>query len=177
MPFTLFNKTVQKIIYNHPDGFIRAECEDGSRRIGSHVILTVPLGVLKARHLSMFEPFLPLSKINAINGLNYGVVDKIYLEFDKPFWNDDWAGFSILWKLEQLKEIQEDPINGDWLDGIVGVYSFNSHQPNVLCFWISGEKARKMEEKNDDDVKAGAEKILRMFLNNWTIPNAKNMAR
>lgn len=141
------------------------------------MICTIPLGVLKERHMSMFEPLLPLSKFKNIDGLTFGTVDKIFLEFDEPFWNSEWGGFSILWKLEQLKEVKEDPINGDWLDGLLGGYIFNTLQPNVLCFWISGPKALNMEQKSDADVKAGVEKILRMFVKQWNIPNAKAMIR
>lgn len=177
IPLINFNKEVLKIVHNQPDGLINIECKDGSSYSADHVICTVSLGVLKERHLNMFEPLLPLWKFNAIDGMMIGTVDKIYLEFDKPFWNDDWDGFSILWKLEHLKEVRADPINGDWLEGLYGFYQANPHQPNVICGWIIGETARHMELKSDDDVKAGAEKILRMFLKHWNIPDAKTMVR
>lgn len=168
---------MRKIVYNQPDGVTKVECGDGSSYSGDHVICTIPLGVLKEHHLSMFEPLLPLSKFNNIDGLMFGTVDKIFLEFDEPFWSSDWGGFSLLWKLQQLKEVQGDAINGDWLDGLVGCYAFNSLQPNVLCFWITGLKAVKMEQKSDADVKTGVEKVLRMFIKRWNIPDAKAMIR
>lgn len=169
---------MKKIIYNQiDDADVRVECEDGTSYSGDHVICTIPLGVLKERHLQMFVPILSLSKHVNIDGLLFGTVDKIYLEFENPFWGADWAGFSILWKLQQLKEVRADPVNGDWLDGLLGCYAFNSQQPNVLCFWITGPKARKMEQKSDADVKTGVEKILRMFIKQWDIPNAKAMIR
>lgn len=91
-----FNKTVNKIKYNQSNGEIKVECEDDSKFSADHVICTVLLGVLEERHLSMFEPQLPLSKFIAIDALDYGTVDKIYLEFEKPFWDANWGGFSIL---------------------------------------------------------------------------------
>lgn len=177
IPLIVFNTEVVKITYNQFDAPIKIECKDGIIYSADHVICTVSLGVLKERHLSMFDPLLPLWKYDSIDGMMIGTVDKIYLEFDKPFWNEDWNGFSILWKLEQLKEVRDDPINGDWLEGLFGFYRFNPLQPNVLCGWIVGEKAQKMEQKSDADVKAGAEKILRMFLNKLDIPDAKIMIR
>ncbi|XP_055297514.1 spermine oxidase-like [Sitodiplosis mosellana] len=176
-PLIEFNKEVWKIAYNQPDGTIKIECKDGSSYSGDHVICTVSLGVLKEHHLNMFEPLLPLWKIDSIEGMMIGALDKIYLEFDKPFWNEDWNGFSLLWKLEQLKEVQADPVNGDWLDGLFSFYRFNPLQPNVICGWIVGKRAQKMELKSDADVKAGAERVLRMFLKQWNIPDAKTMVR
>lgn len=177
LPLTQFNKVVKKIVYNQPDAITKIECEDGSSYSGDHVICTISLGVLKHRHLSMFEPMLPLSKFINIERLSFGTIGKIFVEFEKPFWGPDWAGFSILWKLEQLKEVREDPVNGDWLEGLYGCSTFNSLQPNVLLFWTSGRKAWKMEEKCDEDIKVGIEKILRMFVKQYNIPEIKAMIR
>lgn len=177
IPLIKFNKEVLKIAYNQRDGLIKIKCKDSSSYSADHIICTVSLGVLKERHLNMFEPLLPRWKCNSIDGMMIGTVDKIYLEFEKPFWNEDWEGFSMLWKLEQLKEVREDPVNGDWLEGISGFYTFNILQPNMICGWITGEMARKMEQKGDADVKAGVEKVLRMFLKQISIPDAKAMIR
>jgi polyamine oxidase len=49
------------------------------------VIVTVPLGVLKAGVIS-FRPKLPPRKIQAINNIGVGVVEKVILSFDDPFW-------------------------------------------------------------------------------------------
>lgn len=178
IPFIKFNKEVRKIVYNQPDGSpIKIKCTDGSCYEADHLICTVSLGVLKERHLSMFEPLLPLWKIQTIDGMGFGTIDKIYLEYEKPFWDKDWNGFSILWKFEQLKEIRDDPVNGDWLEGIMGFYPFNPLQPNMIFAWTNGYFAQKMEQKTDKDVKIGVEKILRMFMSQSNIPDAKAMIR
>lgn len=168
---------MQKIVYNQPDGLVRVECKDGSSYSADHVICTVSLGVLKERHLSMFEPLLPRWKFDSIDGMMIGTLDKIYLEFEKPFWSEDWKGSSLLWKLDELKEVRADPVNGDWLEGLFTFYRFNRLQPNMICGWVVGEKAQKMELKSDADVKAGAEKVLRLFLKQWNIPDAKAIVR
>lgn len=54
---------------------------------GSHVLVTVPLGVLKAASIA-FDPPLPASRIEAIAKLGYGHFEKIALRFDHPFWED-----------------------------------------------------------------------------------------
>ena len=49
------------------------------------VIVTVPLGVLKAGTLT-FDPPLSEAKRAAIARLGFGVLDKVVLAFDAPFW-------------------------------------------------------------------------------------------
>jgi len=49
------------------------------------VIVTVPLGVLKAESI-IFEPPLPADKLEAITRLGFGLLNKVALRFDQPFW-------------------------------------------------------------------------------------------
>lgn len=110
-------------------------CEDGTKHNADHLIITVSLGVLKEklvaltirienqyriykninffRQESMFSPQLPEIKQNAINGIGFGTVDKIFLMFSEPFWPQDWTGFSILWDEETLSDMQRR--HGKWL--------------------------------------------------------------
>jgi polyamine oxidase len=63
---------------------------DGSNWECSHVVVTVPLGVLK-RGLPAFSPALPIERTAAIERLGFGTFEKIALRFDEPFWRT--AGF------------------------------------------------------------------------------------
>jgi monoamine oxidase len=54
---------------------------------GSHVVVTVPLGVLRGGGIT-FEPGLPPRKRAAIAGIGFGAVEKVLLVFDEPFWSD-----------------------------------------------------------------------------------------
>ncbi|WP_328356970.1 FAD-dependent oxidoreductase [Mycobacterium sp. NBC_00419] len=60
---------------------------DTSRGVltGDRVIVTVPLGVLKADTIT-FDPPLPEAKRAAVARLGFGVLDKVVLSFDEPFW-------------------------------------------------------------------------------------------
>jgi monoamine oxidase len=53
----------------------------------SHVVVTVPLGVLKARSIE-FEPRLPKPKRRAIRRVGFGAFEKVAMVFDEPFWSD-----------------------------------------------------------------------------------------
>ena len=57
---------------NHPN--VKIECENGERFYADHIICTIPLGVLKKHHGSLFSPKLPSSKIKAMENLNFGTV-------------------------------------------------------------------------------------------------------
>ncbi|KAF5457575.1 hypothetical protein F2P56_021667 [Juglans regia] len=59
--------------------------EDGRIFVADAAILTVPIGVLKAK-LIEFEPKLPDWKLSAISDLGVGNENKIALQFDKVFW-------------------------------------------------------------------------------------------
>lgn len=53
------------------------------------VIVTVPLGVLKADTI-VFDPPLPEDKQQAIRRLGFGLLDKVVLRFDEPFWTQQF---------------------------------------------------------------------------------------
>lgn len=93
-------------------------------------------------------------------------MDKIYLEFDEPFWPEEWTGFSLLWTKadqEALRERDEDR----WLEDVFGFFRVD-YQPNILCGWISGENARRMEMLTEVEVYDGVVKLLRRFLRNMS---------
>lgn len=156
-------------------GPVRVSCDDGSVFFADHVICTVSLGVLKECHLNLFEPHLPIVKQNSIDGMSIGVVDKIFIEFDKPFWTDRWEGFNMLWRPEELQAIRDDK-KFDWLEDIFGFFTQN-FQPNILCGWITGPNAKRMEELSDEDVTIGVVRLLKLFLKQWNIPNPKRIVR
>jgi len=79
------NTWVSKINYTNKQ--VEVETTQGVFE-ADYVIVTVPLGVLKKGKIE-FEPSLPLSKQEAINGLDMGVLNKVYLAFDDVFWDND----------------------------------------------------------------------------------------
>ena len=70
------------------DGDVRLGFDNGAEARHDAVVLTVPLGVLQQGGIG-FVPPLPDRKRNAIAALGMGVLDKLYLRFDEPFWQDD----------------------------------------------------------------------------------------
>lgn len=67
---------------------------EGETVVGSHVIVTVPLGVLQAGSIE-FEPPLPPAKRDAIARTGFGSFEKIVLAWDEPWWGDE--SFDLLY--------------------------------------------------------------------------------
>jgi polyamine oxidase len=72
---------------------IRVGTLGGSAVDGSHVVVAVPLGVLKGGR-PQFSPPLPTGRRAAIDRLGFGRYEKVALRFDRPFWHA--AGLSHL---------------------------------------------------------------------------------
>jgi len=68
-------------------GGVRVTTADGVLEEGSHVVVTVPLGVLK-RGLPQFTPALPPDRRAAIERLGFGRFEKVALRFTEPFWRE-----------------------------------------------------------------------------------------
>ena len=60
---------------------------EGETLTASHVIVTIPLGVLKANHKKLFTPNLDNEKVKTIENLGFGNVAKLFLQWDTPWWN------------------------------------------------------------------------------------------
>jgi monoamine oxidase len=74
--------TVHRI--NSTRAQISIETDNGTLR-ADRVVVTVPLGVLQANKIK-FVPELPQDKRTAIERMGMGVMNKIALRFEKPFW-------------------------------------------------------------------------------------------
>lgn len=100
------------------------KCCDGEEFPADYVIVTVSLGVLKQHHTKLFCPGLPAEKVDAINKLGFGHVNKIFLEYARPFWVWREGGIKLAWSAEELTD------KDDWVKGrcsfIVESMCFNS---------------------------------------------------
>jgi hypothetical protein len=54
--------------------------------------------VLKEKAATLFSPPLPQYKLDSIDRLLFGTVDKILLEYDRPFLNPDVSEVMLLWE-------------------------------------------------------------------------------
>lgn len=66
---------------------VRVSTSNGSDFVGDAVLITVPLGCLKAETIK-FSPPLPKWKYSSIQRLGFGVLNKVVMEFPEVFWDD-----------------------------------------------------------------------------------------
>ncbi len=104
-------------------GGVRVRGVDGISEEGSHVVVTVPLGVLK-RGAPRFSPRLPPDRLAAIGRLGFGRFEKVALRFDEPFWRA--AGFP------HMMLFPRDP--GEWMVWVMGLDAFGAGP--VLVFFV-----------------------------------------
>ncbi|KAG0378092.1 hypothetical protein BGX24_004760 [Mortierella sp. AD032] len=86
-PVSLIERSSMSVSHSGSDNEpVHIQCRDGSSYNCTAAVVTVPLGVLKS-HQIHFSPPLPDWKERAINNLGFGLLNKLVLVFDKPFWD------------------------------------------------------------------------------------------
>lgn len=151
------------------DRNIEVTCENGKKFYANHVICSVPLGVLKSKANTLFKPPLPDYKLESIDRLLFGTVDKILLEYERPFLNPTFTEVLLLWDENDCKP--DNDYSKNWYKKI---YSFAKISETLLLGWISGKEAEYMETLSNDVVVDTCTEILRKFLNDPFIPKPKN---
>ncbi|KAK1337295.1 hypothetical protein QTO34_001921 [Cnephaeus nilssonii] len=157
---------------------VLVECEDCEVIPADHVIVTVSLGVLKKQHASFFCPGLPAEKVAAIHRLGIGTTDKIFLEFEEPFWGPECNSLQFVWEDEAESRTLTYPPEL-WYRKICGfdVLYPPERYGHVLSGWICGEEALVMEKFDDEAVAEICTEMLRQFTGNPNIPKPRRILR
>ncbi|KAL8186672.1 UNVERIFIED_CONTAM: hypothetical protein K2H54_004449 [Gekko kuhli] len=158
---------------------VQVECEDGEAFLADHVIVTVPLGFLKEQQETLFHPPLPPRKVAAIQRLGFGTNNKIFLEFEQPFWEPDCQAVEVVWEEESpLAETPTDLLAA-WFRKIGAFVVL--HPPerygHVLCAFIAGEEAEFMETLTDAEVLGDLTQMLRRVTGDPGLAPPKNILR
>ncbi|MEM7111888.1 MAG: FAD-dependent oxidoreductase [Chloroflexota bacterium] len=110
------------------------------------VLVTVPLGVLKAGAIN-FAPPLPENKQAAIDTLGMGLLNKTYLRFDEAFWPK---------RPEWLHRIPEK--YGRWTSWL-NIYHYTKRP--ILLGFNAADFGREIEAWSDEAIVADAMDVLR----------------
>ncbi|HMJ78720.1 MAG TPA: FAD-dependent oxidoreductase [Iamia sp.] len=111
--------------------------DDGRTVEADQVVVTVPLAVLAADRIR-FTPPLPDTHREAIAGLGTGLLDKVWLRWDDPWWRDEAEVWSTV----------DGPF--EWCNLLPA-----TGEPVLLAF-IGGSAAREWSARSDDDLQAAA---------------------
>ncbi len=117
------------------------------------VLVTVPLGVLKANSIS-FSPALPSQKISSISRLGMGVMNKLVLQFPENFWNS--AGkkpLGFIGNVRRSKGAKGEITEFFDLSGVTG--------EAILVAFVSGDIGEAQESLTQDERIEQSMKIIR----------------
>lgn len=153
-------QVVQRISYG-PDGVQVQTSQEMFE--ADRCIVTLPVGVLKQGQIQ-FDPPLPTEKVEVIQRLTYGILNKLYLRFPSVFWNSD---------VEILGHI--DSQTGRWAESVNIAYY--TGEP-VLLMFNAAEFGLEIESWTDEQIVASAMGALQtMFGEDIPQPEAWAISR
>lgn len=121
----------------------------GTTRTADRVVVTVPLGVLRAGGLT-FEPDLPFGHRQALDRLGVGLLDKFWFRFEERWWDET----ATIW---DTSDVTGGPFR-EWynLEPVIG-------EPILLAL-LGGSTARRWSARDDRSVRDEALGALRRLL-------------
>ncbi|CDF34736.1 unnamed protein product [Chondrus crispus] len=143
---------------------VRVTASDGQEFVAESCIVTLPLGVLQNGDVSIFPP-LPAWKNNAMHNIGFGLVNKVILRFQTPFWIDGsmtGSGKKEGEILDQIGRVSEE-------HGVFSIFLslWRCLGAPVLVAVTSGRFAEHIEKISDEEVVGMAMNALKkMFPDN-----------
>ena len=135
---------VQRIDYSATDGAVRVHLLGGRVYEAEKVIFTLPLPFMKDE--SMFNPPLPQPKLEALDKMGMGLLNRVLLRYETPFWSTSSQqytfGFVPQTELQDL--VWSMMVNLEY-----------EHRPNsrgILQFMVGGKSAQKLYQYDQRDI-------------------------
>ncbi|TQN72254.1 Vacuolar protein sorting-associated protein 33A [Colletotrichum shisoi] len=152
---------VRKIEYDTQEtGRTSVHCEDGSIFDADYVVSTIPLGVLKHGSVE-FDPPLPEWKTDVITRIGYGVLNKLVLVYDHPFWDTERHIFGVLRDAPNRHSLNQS----DYKSSRGRLFQwFNVTQTTglpCLVALMAGDAGFDTEHNSNDNLIAEATEVLR----------------
>ena len=100
---------VRRVDGDGDEGYVQVTTAAGETIRGAACVITVPLGCLKNGDVA-FDPPLSDAKRAAVERLGFGNLNKVAMEFDAAFWDDDVDYFGTA--REDVAGTPDDPVGG-----------------------------------------------------------------
>lgn len=152
------------------EGRVHVKTKDGATYDADYVIMTVSLGVLKNRHKALFCPALPADKVEAIEDVGFGDINKVFLSYDKPFWVAGEGTIRVCWNWDEIQS------TCTWIRS-VGLIEEVPDNPKTLTFTIGGPAARCVEELSPRCLAIDVTRLIHKVLNNHALPTPNRIIR
>lgn len=146
------------------------QCEDGEKFMADHVVFTGSLGVLKQQKIK-FEPPLPDWKRGAIDRLGFGIMNKVVLVFEEPFWDTKRDMFGLLREPNNpTSMIQEDYAANRGRFYLFWNVMKTTGLPCLIAL-MAGDAAHQAESTSDEEIITEVTGQLRNVFKHTTVPD------
>ncbi|KAK0381259.1 flavin containing amine oxidoreductase [Colletotrichum limetticola] len=152
---------VKKITYQpQSNGRASIECEDGTSIDADYVVSTIPLGVLKHGNVA-FDPPLPEWKTEAVTRIGYGVLNKLVLVYDQPFWDTQRHIFGVLRDAPNRHSLNQSDYGSS--RGRLFQWFNVTQTTGIPCLvaLMAGDAGFDTEHSSNEDLIAEATEVLR----------------
>ncbi|OJJ40432.1 hypothetical protein ASPWEDRAFT_99436 [Aspergillus wentii DTO 134E9] len=167
------NKIVSKIAYD-PSGNGKQKtvvhCEDGDSIVADKVVFTGSLGTLKHQSIK-FEPPLPDWKAGAIERLGFGVMNKVILVFDQPFWDVERDMFGLLREPKNRDSMVQEDYSANRGRFYLFWNCLKTTGLPVLIALMAGDAAHQAERTPDAEIIAEVTSQLRNVFKHVAVPD------
>lgn len=154
------NSIVTHISWDQTDSDypIQVTTADDTTHHSKTCLITSSLGYLKKHSTRLFHPPLPDFKMDAIQNLGMGVVDKLVLFFDGPVFPEAISRLEMIWHRD---EVLDADIPTHWFKKIPSLESIT--QDIAMC-WLSGKEAEYVESLSDLTIASTLTQVFKGFL-------------
>lgn len=149
---------------------------DNKKIYANCVIITCPLGFLKENYKKMFHPPLPNYLCRGIESLGFGLINKIFLEFNEIWWKIGTRGFQFIWQRENQNLHLNDKLPM-WTRDLTGFDIIKEKKNGIFLGWIGGRGAYIIETLSEQQIAEDCLKLLKYFLKNNNIPFPRRCLR
>ena len=133
--------------------FVNVQCANGKEFRADHVIITVPLGVMKYFvDRNVFQPQLPLPRIEAIRKIGFGHINKLIVKFATPI-PRHIQRFNFLPLASEENKIKQ------LIDNVLNI-SRTFSDSDWWAIWLLNETAATAEKANPVEL---ANQVLDLF--------------
>lgn len=142
-------------------GRVTVSTAAGEKQVFDDVVLTAPLGWLKRNKDKAFTPALPARLSQAIDNINYGRLEKLYVTFPSAFWlgdgGNDTSSYPLFTQFQDPDYVVHPDCGGPWNQEIMSLAHLpgQNMQPTLL-FYIYGpcgtwvvEQVKDLEPHSD----------------------------
>jgi len=154
-----YNANVTNINYAaNAANLVTVTTASGAKFRGKHVIVTLPLGVLKATHTTMFTPALPTTHQTAIKQLGVAVMNKVTLVYPSAWWSSGNSSANRAW----LHNLGAN--HSRWSEFYNMAATGQTPTRPILVGFNIGDYAVQMESLNDTQATNEAHAMIKRML-------------